>query len=133
MKTNAKVYRLTNGRTPLSLRVANRHTASRDLLWWDEKKQESRPLRYATNQKSIFEDEQSEHVVLKPIFFEDGTLVVTNREKLLQVFLDYHPDNVKNGGGLFYEQDHKAEAQAEIEAMDLEFEAQKIAREMSIQ
>jgi len=39
-----------------------------------KKENENRPLRYARNQKSPFEDEQDGNVILEPIVFEDGML-----------------------------------------------------------
>jgi hypothetical protein len=114
--------------------LANKHTHRKELLWFDEKANngngENRPLRYATNQRSIFQDEQDGHATLAPIIFEDGTLTVSRKKPTLIKFLDCHPDNQKNGGGVFYEMDHKGEAEKLIKQVDMEFEAQSIAREM---
>jgi hypothetical protein len=132
MKSNSKVYRLTGGKTPLTCMIATKHSRSKELTWLDKEKKENRALRYATNQSSIFQDEQDGQARLGHIVFIDGTLVVDNRKMTLQKFLDYHPDNVKNGGTLFYEMNHEAEAKKEVEAMDLDFEAQKLSRELSM-
>ena len=132
MKSNSKVYRLTGGKTPLTCMIATKHSRSNELTWLDEEKKENRALRYATNQSSIFQDEQDGQARLGHIVFIDGTLVVENRKMTLQKFLEYHPDNVKNGGTLFYEMNHEAEAKKEVEAMDLDFEAQKLSRELSM-
>ena len=132
MKSNSKVYRLTGGKTPLTCMIATKHSRSKELTWLDEEKKENRALRYATNQSSIFQDEQDGQARLGHIVFIDGTLVVENRKMTLQKFLEYHPDNVKNGGTLFYEMNHEAEAKKEVEAMDLDFEAQKLSRELSM-
>ena len=132
MKSNSKVYRLTGGKTPLTCMIATKHSRSKELTWLDEEKKENRALRYATNQSSIFQDEQDGQARLGHIVFIDGTLVVENRKMTLQKFLEYHPDNVKNGGTLFYEMNHEAEAKKQVESMDLEFEAQKLSRELSM-
>ncbi len=132
MKSNSKVYRLTGGKTPLTCMIATKHSRSKDLTWLDPERKENRALRYATNQSSIFQDEQDGQARLGHIVFIDGTLVVENRKMTLQKFLDYHPDNVKNGGTLFYEMNHEAEAKKQVESMDLEFEAQKLSRELSM-
>ena len=57
----------------------SRNTSSNPLMHWDGS--QNRALRYAKNQKSPFEDEQDGQLVLEPIVFEDGSLVVpkTNR------------------------------------------------------
>ena len=127
MKSNTKVYRLTGGKTPLTCMIATKHSRSKELTWLDEEKKENRALRYATNQSSIFQDEQDGQARLGHIVFIDGTIVVEKRKMTLQQFLEYHPDNVKNGGTLFYEMNHEAEAKKEVEAMDLDFEAQKLS------
>ena len=132
MKLDSKVYRLSNGRTPLTLMIATKHTRSKDLTWLDSEKQENRALRYATNHSSIFEDEQHGQVRLGQIVFIDGALVIPNRNLTLQKFIDFHPDNRKNGGNLFEEMDHKEEAKKEVASLDLEFEAQQISRQLTI-
>ena len=132
MKSNTRIYRLSGGKTPLTCMIATKHSRSKDLTWLDKEKKENRALRYATNQSSIFQDEQDGQARLGQIVFIDGVLVVENRKMTLQKFLDHHPDNVKNGGSLFYEMNHEAEAKKEVEAMDLDFEAQKLSRELSM-
>ena len=66
-----KAYRLTRGQTPLTYMLASRNTRRRPLLYFDEASGVNRPLRYARNQKSPFEDEQDGNAVLEPIIFED--------------------------------------------------------------
>ena len=46
------------------------------MFWFDPIKGYNRELRYATNQKSVFVDEQEGPVTLEHIVFEDGTLYV---------------------------------------------------------
>ena len=46
-----------------------RHTSKYPLLWFDENDGYNRELRYATNQKSPFVDEQSGVATLQHIFF----------------------------------------------------------------
>jgi hypothetical protein len=132
MKSNTRIYRLSGGKTPLTCMIATKHSRSKELTWLDEEKRENRALRYATNQSSIFQDEQDGQARLGQIVFIDGVLVVENRQMTLQKFLDHHPDNEKNGGTLFYEMNHEAEAKKQVESMDIEFEAQKISRELSM-
>ena len=131
MKTDTKVYRLSGGKTPLTCMIATKHSRSKELTWLDTDKQENRALRYATNQSSIFQDEQDGQARLGHIIFLDGSLVVPNRQMTLQKFLEYHPDNEKNGGSTFYEMNHEADAKKDVEGMDLEFEAQMLSRQLT--
>ena len=66
-----KAYRLKNHSAPLAYMLASKHTRRSPLLYFDEESGQNRPLRYAKNQKSPFEDEQDGNVVLEPIVFED--------------------------------------------------------------
>jgi len=131
MKSTSTVYRLTGGRTPLTCMIATKHSRSKDLTWLDKDKGENRALRYATNQSSIFQDEQDGQARLGHIVFIDGVFPVSDRQLTLKKFLDHHPDNVENGGGLFEVMDHEKEAKAEVEAMDLEDQARDLARSLN--
>lgn len=137
MSKDLKVYVLTNNRTPVSLILANRHTHRKQLLWYEEKsdgKFESRPLRFATNQRSIFADEQDGHAIIGTIEFKDGTLTCDpRRDATLIKFLEHHPDNKENGGNVFFEMDHEKEAQNLIDLLDLEYEANERARSLDIE
>lgn len=125
----AKVYRLCNGKAPLSLLLASKNTHRKTIVWYDEEKNESRPLRFALNQKSIFEDEQNGHIVMGEIEFVDGTLVCDPRRDVNKIkFLDLHPDNKANGGGIFEVMDHEAEAKKIIDLIEIEAEAVSLAR-----
>ena len=82
-----KAYRLLLRQIPLTYMLASRHTNRSPLLWFDEEKGVNRPLRYARNQKSPFEDEQDGNAVLEPVMFEDGMLSVPRTNQALQKFL----------------------------------------------
>lgn len=97
-------------------------------MWFDEKNNVNRALRYASNQKSPFEDEQDGNPILEPIVFEDGMLQVPKNNPVLQAFLHYHPQN----GTVFVEVDKEKDAQEEVELLDLEDEASHAAKELSI-
>ena len=66
-----KAYRLKNQSAPLAYMLASKHTRRSPLLYFDDDTGQNRPLRYAKNQKSPFEDEQDGNVVLEPIVFEE--------------------------------------------------------------
>jgi len=123
-----KVYKLKVG-TPLSYTLASRNTSTFPLLWYDEKNNINRSLRYAVNQKSPFEDEQDNNIILEPIVFEDGFLRVPKNNPVLQAFLHYHPGN----GRVFEEVDKEKDAKAEVDDLNLELDALLAARQLSIE
>jgi hypothetical protein len=122
-----KVYRLMNG-NPLSYTLASRNHPRFPLMWFDEKNNVNRALRYASNQKSPFEDEQDGNAMIEPIIFEDGFLRVPKNNPVLQQFLHYHPLN----GLIFAEVDKEKDAVAEVDDLNLEIEALVEARQLSI-
>jgi len=123
-----KVYRLKRG-TPLSYTLASRNHPSFPLMWFDEKNNVNRVLRYASNQKSPFEDEQDEHAIVEPIVFENGELRVSKTNVVLQKFLELHPGN----GKVFVEFNPEREAKKDLEMFDQEVDALIAAKEMSIE
>jgi hypothetical protein len=86
-------------------------------------------MRYAKNQKSIFEEEQDGNVILEPIIFEDGFLQVPKQNQILQEFLAYHPGN----GNIFVEVDKEKDASIDVDTMDLTLEAMIAAKELDIE
>jgi hypothetical protein len=122
-----KVYRLKIG-NPLSYTLASRNHPRFPLMWYDEKNNQNRALRYCTNQKSPFEDEQDGNFIIEPIIFEDGFLRVPKNNPVLQEFLHYHPLN----GNIFVEVDKEKDAAAEVEDLNLEVEALIEARQLSL-
>lgn len=123
-----KVYKLLNG-NPLSYTLASRNHPRFPLMWFDESKNQNRPLRYAVNQKSPFEDEQDGNAILEPIVFEDGFLSVPRTNPVLQEFLHYHPLN----GIAFAEVDEEKEASEEVEEMNIEIDALIEARKLTVE
>ena len=122
-----KLYRLKIG-NPLSYTLASRNHPRFPLMWYDEKNNVNRALRYAKNQKTPFEDEQDGNAILEPIIFEDGFLRVPKSNPVLQQFLHYHPLN----GVVFAEVDKEKDAAAEVEDLNIEVEALIEARQLSI-
>lgn len=121
-----KAYRLKRDRAPLSYMLASRHSRRSPLLHFDEEKGINRPLRYARNQKSPFEDEQDGNAVIEPVIFEDGMLFVPKANQVLQQFLHYHPSN----GSVFEVVDKQKDASEELEVVEQSLEAQIIAKEL---
>ena len=125
----SKTYRLTRGQRPLSYTIPSRNTSRSPLLYFDEEKGINRPLRYARNQKSPFEDEQDGNAILEPVVFEDGMLYVDRANQVLQQFLYYHPQN----GSVFEEVDNEADAAKDLEIATSELNAQVMAMELPLQ
>lgn len=122
-----KVYKLKIG-SPLSYTLPSRNHHRFPLMWYDEKNNINRALRYSVNQKSPFEDEQDGNAILEPIIFEDGFLSVPKNNPVLQEFLHYHPLN----GITFTEVDKEKEASEEVEDLNIEVDALIEARQLSI-
>ena len=123
-----KLYVLKRKTFPISFMLASRNTTRRSLLYFDTKTNTNRPLRYAVNQKSPFEDEQDGNFILEPIIFDDGLLSVPKENQVLQMFLAYHPDN----GSVFEEVDTKRDASVQIDSINIQLDAQIAARELDI-
>ena len=124
-----KAYKLTRDTAPLSLILASRHTNRFPLLHFDEKTGLNRPLRYARNQNSPFEDEQDDNAILEPIVFEDGFLFVRKNNQVLQQFLALHPGN----GRVFVEINKAKEAAEVVEDLNLEVDALIEARQLEVE
>lgn len=119
-KYENKAYRLTGDQYPLSYMLASRHSSRSPLLHFDDEQGINRPLRYARNQRSPFEDEQDGNAILEPIVFEDGMLMVEKQNQVLQQFLHYHPSN----GMVFEEINNSRDASVELEYVEAELNAQ---------
>ena len=124
-----KTYKLTRNKAPLSYTIPSRHTKRKSLLYFDENTGINKALRYAKNQKSVFEDEQDGNVILEPIIFEDGFLRVGKQNQILQEFLSYHPGN----GNEFVEVDKERDASEEVQDLDVALEAQIVAKDLDIE
>jgi len=123
-----KAYKLTRGAAPLSFMLSSKNTKRKPLLYFDEETGVNKPLRYARNQKTPFEDDQDGNAILEPIVFEDGFLYVRKENQILQKFLALHPEN----GSTFVEVDHERDATKEVESLTLEVDALVAARELTL-
>ena len=122
-------YYLVDGKEPLTYTIPSKHTQRYPLVWFDQEKGYERELRYATNQKSVFVDEQKGSVTLKHIVFENGVLHVPKEKRSLQEFLNHHPHK----GIIFNELDRQVEAVDQLEELDLQLDALNAARSMDIE
>jgi len=124
-----RIFRLKTEKTPLSCMIDTGSAKKKPLVIWDEKTKQNRAIRYASNQKSPFVDEQDDNPVLSPVVFEDGFLTVQGTNKTLQEFLLLHPKY----NNLFEEVNDEENAQEDLEMLDAEDDARQIARELTIE
>ena len=123
-----RIYILKGNKTPVNLILRSRHTLNKPLQYFDG--EITRSLRFASNQTSVFEDEQYGDVTLPAIIFRDGKLVVPKEQVLLQKFLSlYHPDRDKE----YEEFDPNKKAEIEIASEEEKLDAQNLVREMDIE
>ena len=125
----SKAYRLKTNATPLNYMLASHNSSRSPLLYFDEDTGVNRPLRYARNQKSPFVEEQDGNAILEPIVFEDGLLYVTKENQVLQQFLYYHPMRDR----VFEEVDNERDASEDVEILEMELNAQILAKELSFE
>jgi hypothetical protein len=123
-----RTYILKNNYEPLTYTIPIKHSIKYPLLWFDKEKGHNRELRYATNQSSIFVDEQKGPATLKHVIFEKGVLIVKKTNVVLQKFLNAHPQNDL----MFYEYKPQVEATNEVEWIEMEIQALNLAKELEI-
>lgn len=121
-------YYLLKNKMPLTHTLPSKHSARYPLVWFDEDKGYEREMRYASNHKSIFVDEQEGNVTLAHIVFEKGHLLVPKEKRNLQEFLSKHPHN----GIIFKEFDAVVQAEDHFDFLELELAASNMAYEMDI-
>mgnify|MGYP003682299175 FL=1 len=120
---------LLKGMKPLAYILRSKSSKRQPLLYFDEEKGYNRELRYATNQKSPFVDEQDGQNLLGHIVFENGVLHVPKNHQSLQKLLSlYHPFKDKK----YYEFDSVVEAVDELEDLNLQIEALNLAKDMDV-
>ena len=95
-------------------------------MFFDESSGTNRELRYASNQKSCFVDEQDDNILLTPVIFEDGFLYVPKENQVLQQFLHYHPLN----GKAFVEINKSKDAEEQV--VDIMVEADALVEAKSL-
>lgn len=123
-----RIYVLKGGMSPVNYILRSKHSLNKPLQFFDG--QISRSLRFASNQTSIFIDEQYGDVTLPAIVFHNGKLQVPKEQVLLQQFLSiFHPDRNK----VYIEFDPNAEAEKVIIDEEEKLDAQNLVRDMDIE
>jgi len=121
-------YYLLGNKNPLTYTIISRHTRRYPLVWFDSEKGYEREMRYATNQKSIFVDEQEGTSTLSHIVFSNGHLLVPKEKRNLQELLLKHP----HMNLIFAEHDAVVEAEDQYDNLELEIAAMNMAYDMDI-
>jgi hypothetical protein len=124
-----RTYIIADNYSPLTYTLQSRHSLRYPLLWFNKETGEQEELRYATNQNSPLASQQKGQVTLGHIIFENGILNVPKEKQNLQKLLSiYHPGlNIR-----YTEFDPTAEAEDELEDIELEVMALNAALEMDI-
>ena len=121
-----RLYEITSGRKPLAFTLPTVHSARTPLLYFDEELGYNRELRYATNQRTPFVDEQQGTATLGRIVFRDGILRVPKENIVLQKLLSlYHPYTLQ---GRIMEYKPEQIAAHETDWIELELEAMTVAK-----
>ena len=119
-----RIYYLKGNKRPLS-----RMIKSADIYYFDEEKGYERELKYCQNQRTSFVDEMKGDQRLEHIVFRSGSLFVPKEKTVLQKLLSlYHPHRNK----LFYEHKPVEVAKNQLDWLEFEVEALKIAKDMDI-
>ena len=125
-----RLYELTSGKKPLIFTLPTVHNSVRSLLWFDPELGHERELRYATNQKSCFVDEQQGQCTYGRIVFRNGMLSVPKEQVALQKLLSlYHPFTADN---IISEYKPEIAAENEVDWIELELEALNLAKSLDI-
>ena len=90
---------------------------------YDKESDVVREIRYCPNEPSIWVDEQSPNAKRESIVFTEGKLIVPREKPNLRMFLEAHPDNIKNGGAVFKALDEAATAESKLNEEMNQFEA----------
>jgi hypothetical protein len=124
-----RTYVISDSHAPLTYTLQSKHTVRYPLIWVDKVTGEQEELRYATNQNSPLVSQQKGQATLGHIIFENGILNVPKEKQNLQKLLSiYHP-----GLGVKYtEFDPTAEAEDDLDWLELEVDAMRMAFEMDI-
>ena len=123
-------YYLTGQSSPLTFTIPSKHTRKHPLLYFDKASGTQRELRYATNQASVFVDEQKGEATMGHIIFSDGVLSVKKEEQALQKLLSiYHPLRIHR----FKELEPQKIAVSELDELEYEIDALNAAKSMDIE
>ena len=125
-----RLYELTRTK-PLVFTLPTAHSRKKSLLYLDEELGYQRELRYATNQRSCFVEEQKGQIVMGRIVFRDGVLRVPKENVALQKLLSlYHPALKSN---IYEEYKPAQQASNEVDWIEFELQALNLAKTLSVE
>ena len=125
-----RLYELTDRKKPLVFKIPSVHSRKSPLMWFDEEKGYQRELKYATNQRSCFVDEQKGPATLGRIVFREGSLSVPKEEVALQQLLSlYHPYTHK---GVIKEYKPDVIATSQVDYIEMELDAMNLATSLDL-
>ena len=120
-----RTYLLSSRNTPLTYRV---NTSK--ITLFDKERKVNRAVRYASNQNSVFADEQTGTARLDHVTFIDGALYVPQSNIALQILMsELHPE----AGKKWTEVNNEKEAQDELEIFEIEMEATQLAASLDLE
>ena len=123
-------YYLIGNNSPLTYVLTSKSTPRKPLLWFDEEKGYNREIRYASNQRSCFIDEQDGNAILDHVIFEEGVLNVPKTNQPLQKLLSlYHSKK----SYVYDEKDEVAEAKDDLVSIEVEMEALNTAMSIDVE
>ena len=124
-----RLYTLKGNQSPLVYSMNTRHTPKKPLLYFDPIQNEQKELRYATNMRSPFVEEQKGTATLGRIVFRNGMLRVPKENQVLQKLLSlYYPHRDK----LYEEYNPVQESVDELQWINMEIDALLLAKELDI-
>jgi hypothetical protein len=124
-----RTYILKGDTTPLRYILQAKNSRKAPLLWFDEKTAEQKEIRYATNQNSVFVEDQKGECILGSIIFKDGSLFVPKEKQNLQKLLSlYHSGLDKK----YTEFKPAVLAEEELDSLESELDAMIAAKNMDI-
>ena len=124
-----RLYELTRTK-PLVFTLPTAHSRKKSLLYFDEELGYQRELRYATNQRSCFVEEQKGQIVMGRIVFREGVLRVPKENVALQKLLSlYHPALKAN---IYEEYKPAQQASNEVDWIEFELQALNLAKSLSV-
>ena len=124
-----RLYEVASGKEPLIFRLSSTHSGRVPLLWFDKELGYQRELRYATNQRSPFVDEQKGEATMGRIIFRNGKLSVPKENVVLQKLLSlYHPSL----NTLYKEYEPQVQAINEVQWIEYELAAMTMAKTLSL-
>ena len=105
-----KLYETVGGRGGIFMKLK-----SDGINVYDDETGAVRQIRYCPGEQSIYVDEQSENAVKEHVVFRNKMLTVRYDQPNLIAFLEKHPENADNGGGVFQLVNKEIDVEKEVE------------------